>query len=327
MEQAATQGDQGAVLGHAAAAATPVVAGSTIGALAPKVGPALETSARDSAERMYQSALKPSTRLSPTKVAGAVNTGLENGIPVSEAGLAKIGELIGNVNDSIKAQIDTGARQGVTIDPNAVASRLNDVRSRFSRQVAPAGDLNRIDAIQNDFKSGPGAGPIPADLAQSLKQGTYQQLKDAAYGSLKSAEIESQKALARGIKEELATQFPELKDLNAKDSAFYNLEPLLEKAVQRISNHQLGGIGTPITAGAAKAVTGSNAAAGVAGALKAIVDNPNVKSRLAIMLNKASKGNVTLPIAQSRIAAYSVALGQGAPSANSEVPENQSPSQ
>jgi hypothetical protein len=41
---------------------------------------------------------------------------------------------------------------------------------------------------------------------------------DKAYGELSSATKESQKALAREIKEELAAQFPEIAGLNAKEA-------------------------------------------------------------------------------------------------------------
>jgi hypothetical protein len=50
---------------------------------------------------------------------------------------------------------------------------------------------------------------ISASDAQALKTGTYRQLESESYGEMKSATIESQKALARGSKEELADQFPQ----------------------------------------------------------------------------------------------------------------------
>jgi hypothetical protein len=46
-------------------------------------------------------------------------------------------------------------------------------------------------------------------FAGALKTGTYRQLESESYGEMKSATIESQKALARGSKEELADQFPQ----------------------------------------------------------------------------------------------------------------------
>lgn len=53
--------------------------------------------------------------------------------------------------------------------------------------------------------------------AQRLKQGTYKVL-EKKYGQLGSAETEAQKALARGLKEQIAEAVPEVGPLNAKQS-------------------------------------------------------------------------------------------------------------
>jgi hypothetical protein len=150
--------------------------------------------------------------------------------------------------------------------------------------------------------------------AQAMKQGTYQVLK-GKFGEQGSASVEAQKALARGLKEEIANQFPEISNLNANESRLLQLQPVLERAVNRISNHQLIGIGTPIASGAAKAVTGSASVGVAAGVLKSVLDNPYVKSRLAISLSKGAK----IPYAQAaaRVGAYSASLGS-----TSETPEN-----
>ncbi len=435
MEQAAEQGNSGAVLGHAAAGIAPYAAGAAAGAARDVLGPKVEAAAQSKAAEMYQSALKPSTRLSPTKVANAVQTGLEAKIPVSEAGVEKLSALIEDLNDKIAATVERGnapqpppriagllpaapteiplaaptpgqmpgglvraVRPGIppeafspeariargasglspirltdaqgpeapfryyatkgeteignapqptagvlitrdphianrfaepskqpyvlpngkTIDPHTVVQRLDELKAKFANQVNPDADLAAIEAAKQEFlKNNPSA--IPVAKAQAMKQGTYKQLGSRSYGELKSAQIEAQKALARGIKEELATQFPELKGLNARESQFLNLEPLLEKAVQRINNHQLIGIGTPAVGTTAAVLTGSKSAGALAGVLKMVVDNPAVKSRLAIALSRAG---LNLPTAVARLAAYSSALAQGASSANDEAPEN-----
>lgn len=269
-------------------------------------------------ESMYQSAMKPSTTLPPGKVASMVQTGLDQKIPVSPAGIEKISSLVDDLNSQIKDQISTGAKQGVTIDPQAVAQRADQLKTRFVNQVAPTADLQAIDATKNDFLH-TNPNPIPADTAQAMKQGTYQQLSSRAYGEQGSATVEAQKSLARGIKEELATAFPELSNLNAEESRLLDLQPTLEKAVQRISNHQLIGIGTPAVGLGMKAATGSNAAASAAGILKLVLDNPMVKSRLAIALHHAAQNGMQLSSVESRIAAYSDALGNAA-ATNSEEP-------
>lgn len=286
--------------------------GQAVVAAAPSLLEGARLSSGKLPERMYQSALKPSTTLAPGKVERMVQTGLQEGIPVSESGAEKIGSLIDDLNDKIKTEIGSG--EGVTIDRGRVAARLGDTAKKFSNQVAPQADLKAISDVGKDFLSSQPS-EIPAAEAQALKQGTYAQLKGKAYGELKGATIEAQKSLARGIKEELATAFPELKSLNAQEGRLLDLQPILEKAVQRMDNHQMLGMGGPIAGIAGKVATGSSAVGAASMMLKAIVDDPIIKSRLAIALSHS--GGLSLPAAFTRIATYSGALG--GVSANSEA--------
>jgi len=266
----------------------------------------------------YESALKPSTTLSQADRASIVNTGLDQSIPVSKGGLEKIGDLIDNYNQQIKDTIASDPTR--PIDPNAVASRADLAKAKFSQQVNAGGDLDAIDASKRQFLAEQGAstplvgpqGPAPpmnAADAQAMKQGTYRVLA-GKFGEQGSASVEAQKALARGLKEELATQFPEISKLNASESKLLDLQPVLERAVNRTQNHQLIGIGTPIAGAATKAVTGSGALGAVATALKATLDNPMVKSRLAIAISKG--GNIPYGQAVGKVAAYSAALSNAA---------------
>ena len=116
------------------------------------------------------------------------------------------------------------------------------------------------------------APPMNAADAQAMKKGTYTVL-GGKYGEQGSASVEAQKALARGLKEEIATQFPEISNLNAQESKLLDLQPILERAVNRISNHQLVGIGTPVTGAAATAMGGPTIGK-AAMVLKAVLDNP-----------------------------------------------------
>jgi hypothetical protein len=193
---------------------------------------------------------------------------------------------------------------------------LDSVRSKFANQVTPQPDLADINEVQKNFLNnpkvkpqgiGPGPGSLPASEAQAMKSGTYRALGDKAYGEVKGASIEAQKALARGLKDEIAVQFPEINGLNAAESKLLDLQPVLERAVNRIGNHQAIGLGTPAAGVAAQAVTGSATVAKVAMVLKAVLDNPALKSRLAIAVSKG--GKMSYPQALSKVQAYSAALG------------------
>lgn len=292
----------GAVTDAATAVAGPKVAEGAA-SIIPKV---LSKVVPPVAERMYTSALKPSTTIPAAQRASIVQTGLDAGIPVSAAGADKLSGLIQDLNTKIADQIKAGAKAGQTVDPGSVAGRTAALKARFANQVNPAADLKAIDAATDEFKAA-NPNPIPVDQAQAMKQGTYQQLKARAYGELGSATVEAQKSLARGLKEELQTQFPEIKNLNAQESQFLNLDGALEKALNRIGNHQIMGIGTPIVAGAVGGAAGGTAGV-VAGLLKAVIDDPIAKSRLAIALSKA--GKISPGAAIGRITQYSNALAQ-----------------
>lgn len=274
----------------------------------------LPTSVQDflssKASSLYQSALKPSLRAGAPDPAALAETGLENKIPVSAAGVEKISGLIDNLNDSVKNTI--ASEPGKTVNAFDVADRLNKTAQKFQTQVNPAADLNAIRESGAEFLQNQPT-EIPATQAQALKTGTYQQLSDRAYGELGSATIEAQKALARGLKEELVKQFPEIADLNAKESQLIDLDGAMQTAVRRIGNHQLFGIGTPLAAAGAKAVSGSSGVAATTGLLKAVLDNPVVKSKLAIAMNQASEGGITLGGAGTRIQGYVNALGNAVP--------------
>lgn len=286
----------------------------------------------------YESALKPSTTLSQDERAAIVKTGLDNSIPVSKGGVEALGDRIDKLNQEIANVIASDPNR--PIDPNSVATRADLARAKFAKQVNAQSDLNAIEASRQQFLKEQGARPgtpaVPASStglvdaqgnpimrpgtpaqpptpappmnaedAQAMKQGTYRVLK-GKYGEQGSASTEAQKSLAYGLKDELATQFPELGNLNATESRLLDLQPVLERAVNRISNHQLIGIGTPVAGAAADAVAGPGVGR-VAMVMKSVLDNPNVKSRLAISLSKGAK----IPYAQAaaRVAAYSSALG------------------
>jgi len=177
-------------------------------------------------EAAYESALKPSTTLPASTRADIVQAGLEKGVPVSKSGVEKIGDLIDDLNQKIKATIDTDPTR--PIDPNAVATRAGQVVPKFRNQVNASGDLDAIASSRKQFLSEQGAKPgVPATPpqptglvdaqgrpimnsgtpamppqpappmgaadAQLMKQGTYRVLR-GKYGEQGSAAVEAQKA-------------------------------------------------------------------------------------------------------------------------------------
>jgi hypothetical protein len=273
---------------------------------------------RANPENLYQSALKPRPgSYSRPEVQAMVGTGLKEGIPVSEGGWNKLWGLIDDLNQKVQDRVDVASKAGVTVDPEAVAKRTSQLEPTFREQVAPEADLAAIQSTREEFLRqhqgqapytqvlpgiqspgyfpvGKGTASYPIDMtareAQNIKTGTYRQLK-GKFGELKNAQVETEKALARGIKEELANQIPEIGALNARESDALGLLPELEHALRRGGNHQLFGIGTPIAAGGVYSVTGSPQLAGIAAGVRTLLDNPAIKSQLAIAIYQGMKKN------------------------------------
>lgn len=293
----------GSGLGIAANMAAPQALGKAVGGIRRAVN------AAGVPERIYQSALKPSSRLSPERIAAMVQTGLQQGIPVSGGGLEKLGGLIDDLNGKIDVVVQN-AGPDRQISPARAIANVDATKAKFQNQVNPSADMAAIEAAKADFLDQVKAkgGSLTASEAQAMKTGTYKQLKGRAYGELKSATVEAQKALARGLKEALVDQFPELAELNAKDGALLQLEPAIEAAVLKAANKQPMGTGPAIMGGIVKGATGSTGAAAAAGAMKAILSNPAISSRVGILLSRA--GRSTFPDAMARVAGYADALGQ-----------------
>jgi hypothetical protein len=285
----------------------------------------------------YESALRPPVTMDAAQKASAVQGGLENAIPLSKAGLEKIADRVDALNKQKADVIATDPNR--PIDPNGVANRASDfARARFANQVNAQADLDAIEASKQQFLKEQGAKPgVPAKptgvldaqgnpvmtpakpptpappmgaaKAQAMKTGTYQVLK-GKFGEQGSAAVEMQKSLAYELKEEIANQFPEISGLNSAESKLFNLEPLVDRAVNRMNNQGMFRLGTGAVAGTVKALGGSNKVAAVAAVLKQVLDDPMVKSRLAIAVSKG--GKIPYPEASAKIAAYSAALGASA---------------
>jgi len=261
------------------------------------------------AEKMYQSTLKPGPRsFTPEEVESMVQTGLENKIPVSKAGIKKLDSLVSDLNSKIAAEIKAGSDAGATVNKYKVASRLGDTADKFKTQVNPDADLAAVGKSGNEFlESQPNE--ISASDAQALKQGTYRQIGSKAYGELSSATKESQKALARGIKEELADQFPEIVPKNAQEAKLLGLDDALETAVNRTRNHNLVSLGAKAAYIAGGATFGGTEGAALGGGLALlheVLSHPAVQSHLAIAIARASK--IPYKEALGKVGAYASSL-------------------
>lgn len=285
------------------------------GAALPKIGQGAKGLAKRgmnaTAQDWYRRSLKPSSAAPMAEQQRVVETGLREGIPTNEAGWEKAQSTVADLNTQIQGAIDKGAGAGETISPAKVANTADaSVPSHYENQILPDTDMAIMKSMRDRFMdrnsttATPGPAPygtpsreipIPIDAAQKAKVSTYKTLGDKAYSgeALKPAEVAYEKSLARGYAEQIADQVPELKDLNARESLIFELEPYLQRAIGRTGNAQLVGVGGPLATGVGN-IFGGKIGAATAGGLRAILDNPAIRSKLAISLAKHMPQSSTL---------------------------------
>lgn len=236
-------------------------------------------------QRLYGSAVKFSTKLDPTDRIERIATGLREGIIPGEKGLAQISDKIDDLNKQIQTTISSAATRGEKLQTDEIVKRIDDLKPFYQNTLDPKPYLDDLDNLKKAVADAHGTA-IPVDKAQQIKQNTYKLLRKH-YGEMKGHMIEGQKALARGIKEELATKYPELNSLNKTESELIKLEESIEKALGRIENRDLVGIGSTIAGTAAATVTGSPSVGIGAMLTRALIDHPKLKARIAIALQNA----------------------------------------
>jgi hypothetical protein len=248
----ATAGEAAKAIGTEAAlqGGSEAIGGTVIAPIARRIGGVL-----------MQSAVKPSTKETarailqgvPQANLPIVKTLLAEKANVSRAGIAKLTAIINATNDEIKTVVR--GIPGTPISPQRVAGRTIDTLVQAGNQVDPQADVAAVQGVTQRFLEHPqttrlaqtgtttqptgvlnAAGQmitrqapvmgrvsknISAETAQTLKEGTYRSLQSRAYGELKRPEVEAQKALARGLKEEVSAEAAkrgiDLTTLNARE--------------------------------------------------------------------------------------------------------------
>ena len=246
--EAMIPGPVGSALGSGVHEATNMAPGF-VGAGTPAAAPAAAALLRGApgggaapltARGMMQSALKPTMETLKSGEAGAaIDTMLVNGVNVSRSGLDKMQGRVTTLNNNIK---DLIASSPATVDKWAVASHVQKTYDQFLKQVDSTSDVAAIQRTWDNFINNPILpDQIPVQLAQEVKQGTYRALGNKSFGEMKGAEIEANKALARGLKDEIAAAVPEVRALNAEESKLLNALPIAERRVlTSASNHPAG---------------------------------------------------------------------------------------
>lgn len=208
------------------------------------IGKSAAPAFKEGGRALMQSAAKPTLeQLRTGKAARAIETMLKEGYNPTSGGVAKMKTAISGLNDEIAEAIATSP---ATVDKGRVAGYLQDAVKKFEMQVNPSADVKAIESAWTEFMSHPmlaGRSDIPVQLAQKLKQGTYKALGDKSFGELKGASTEAQKALARGLKEEISAAVPNVAALNKRESDLLNALTVAERRALIDANKNPVGLG------------------------------------------------------------------------------------
>lgn len=194
------------------------------GAIPNTVGEAAKTGA----QRLMVHALKPVPKdIISGKADIAAKELLARGINPNTGGTIKIKELISDLNTRA-GNLVQGA-QG-SVGKQQVLSGIDDTTNKFMMQAAPESDLNAIRAVADEFANHPAitGEQIPVQLAQKLKEGTYDVLR-GKYGEVGSASTEAQKAIARGLRQGVEEAVPAVVPLNAEQHALLRTLDVVER--------------------------------------------------------------------------------------------------
>jgi len=188
-------------------------------AAAQTAGTVIGAGMRAAAPRVMQAAVKPTIKMLAGVMKGeavprVVQTLLDEGVNVTPGGYQRLQELLTASSQKLKGLLGTAEAAGAPgVSPYAVTRRLGEVAARVGQQVNPVADVATVSRVGNEFLAEHGGRLIPLTEANALKEGTYQTLRKS-YGQLGSADIEAQKALARGLKEEIEQQAPGVEAVN-----------------------------------------------------------------------------------------------------------------
>ena len=241
------------------------------------------------APMMYESAAKWSTTLSPQERAAITETALQNQIPLNYAGLGKVQSKLGELGDKMDTLIINATDKNIKIPATKVLESLKDVKKTSGGfKIEAAQDIKEISNIEQQFKTYLKQNKITSVTPQQLQEFKTDAYKRIDFGRAPEkpsiAKEEAYRAMAGSARESLEGFMPELGAINTQYGRLRELQPNLQRAVGRIENRDLMGLGATAKTGAGGAL------GGIPGALlgfgQSLLDNPKIKGRAALELYK-----------------------------------------
>jgi hypothetical protein len=238
---------------------------------------------------LYESAAKFSTTLSPAERTRITETALKNQIPLSYEGLGMVQSKLTDLGDKMDTLITNATDQNIRIPATKVLDSLKDVKKQSGGfKIEAAQDIKEINNIEKQFKTYLKKNKITSVTPQQLQEFKADAYKRIDFGRAPEkpsvAKEEAYRAMAGSARKSLEGFMPELRDINTQYGSLRELQPNLQRAVGRIENRDLMGLGATAKTGAGGALGGIPGA--LVGFGQSLLDSPKIKGKAALELYK-----------------------------------------
>ena len=252
----------GAALGGVTGAIQPTVKGESViqnigtgtllGGVSSKIPDALKYATGRGSKRLMQSAIKPQVKYleSGTSVPDAIETMLEYGVnPTQSRTIFGRGlDVLENRMTALNAQIDDIVRGAPsTVKTQKVLQEIESLRPAMIEAGADVTELDNLTKFITAKQANPllATGTMSVPAAQQMKKGIYKKLGETAYlKDATSQNIAGEKALARGLRKEIAEAVPEIVPLNAEEARLMNALNVSERKALNEANKDIMGLGS-----------------------------------------------------------------------------------
>ena len=269
---------------------------------------------------MYQSAVKFGTTLSQKERNAVTRTALavENQIMPTSKGMVKLRNKIDDFNNQVNTLLKESTQKGTKLNVHKLFMGVEQIKNQFKRL---SDEPTKWDTAFSGMKKQwievhkIGWQRTPEEI-QKIKVRIYKDL-ESFYEKQKAtpAKVELRKAVARNARKMLEDVIPEvrqikrwfekpkptgIKQINKAEGALLDLWDAIESKSNRITNRDFISIGLPIKMGAGAGIGGlmagsQGAAVGSGlGLLLGVFDTPQVKAKLALMVNVMRDSGITI---------------------------------
>ena len=247
-----------------------------------------EGALKKASEKLYQSALKPSTSIGAKKTKEIVQTGLNEKLLLTQHAKDIVAGKIDALDDALETAIQAAEDSGKTVSASEIKPFIDSAKKFFGTQAdvkAGATAVSSLDDMYSGFVSKYGD-ELPPTLAQQIKRNTMKLIRDS-YGELSTVAKEGQKDVAAGLRVGVEKATSGMANtINERLKRLIELDEVLDKAVTRLGNSNLFSLTSSVVG---TSMAGGGLPGMAAAGLSSIGTSASFKSAAAIVMNELGK--------------------------------------